>query len=100
MEPTTLDYTQSQLTALLTGILDASELIKIANHFPNGAIVATDTGGPYSDMTQVPDPSGNDPNLLLLEYSNETVDLSQFSQPNSLSQSNPTLSDDQQHSGC
>jgi len=39
MEPTTVDYTQSQLNALLTGILDSSELVKLDNHFPDGAVL-------------------------------------------------------------
>jgi hypothetical protein len=76
---------------LLSSILNSRELVKIDNYFPHGAIVETDTGGPYSPLPEVTDSIGNNPTLLLLDNSGDTVNLSSFSAHIIVLEDNPTV---------
>jgi len=76
--PTTVDYTQSALNTLLTGILDSADLIKFDNHIKNGAVVETDTGGPYNPLSEVTDSTGHNPTVLMLDTSGETINFDSF----------------------
>jgi hypothetical protein len=89
--PTTTDYTPAQLSSLLTNILNPTDLSHILNHFPNGAIVETDTDGPYNPLPDVTDASGNQPNLLLLDASGNTIDLDNFSSVHNIVQQNTDI---------
>ena len=78
--PTTTDYTQSQLSTLLANAVNSTDLTDILKNHVNGAIVETDTGGPYSSaITQVADSKGHNPGMLLLDFSGETVNTNDFS---------------------
>ena len=74
----TTDYTQADLSTLLSGVLTTTELGHLLPHYLNGAVVETDTGGPYNPLPEVADSNGSAPNLLLLDGSGETIDLDNF----------------------
>jgi hypothetical protein len=56
-------------------VLTTTELGHLLPHYLNGAVVETDTNGPYNPLPDVTDASGNQPNLLLLDASGNTIDL-------------------------
>src|SRR5215467_7302471 len=76
--PTTQDYSQSGLASLLANAVDATQLHQILNLDNLGAVAETDTGGPYSPLPDVQDTNNNDPSLLLLDNSGNTINLNDF----------------------
>jgi hypothetical protein len=80
--PTTTDYTQSQLSALLTNAVSSTGLTHILNHFPNGAVVETASNGPYNPVPVSPDSNGINPDMLILTKDQDTLDTSQWSHLN------------------
>jgi hypothetical protein len=76
--PTTLDYTQSELPTRL-GWLTPTQVAHFEKLYPNGAVIETDTGGPYVPVPQILDANGNAPEILYCTSNSDTVDTSQFS---------------------
>jgi hypothetical protein len=89
--PTTTDYSQANLSSLLTNVLDPTDLTHILNHFSNGAVVETDTNGPYNPLPDVTDASGNQPNLLLLDTAGNLVNFDNFPSVHNVVQENADL---------
>jgi hypothetical protein len=76
--PTTQDYTQTGLSTLLANAVSSTELTNILNHHPNGAVVETDTNGPYIPLPEIQDSNGNNPDILLLANSGNLVNFDNF----------------------
>jgi hypothetical protein len=76
----TSDYSTTALATLLDGAVSGTDLADILNQHPNGAVVEIDPlSPPVQALTQIPDSSGHDPTIALLENAGELIDTVNFS---------------------